>query len=110
MIIQAAVTLKKSMQILLTTCLKFLATPTSTTTDAMALKLLETLLGLSDIDNITLRLLQQNHCDYCHDTALEHFTIINRARHHDTCVPLDTAKASISIGMNLWVSIVVKFN
>ena len=77
MIIRAAVTLeifKKAMQILLTTWLQFLATPTSATTEAMALKLLETLLGLIDIDNITLRLLQQNHCNYCHDTALEYFT------------------------------------
>ena len=46
MIIQAAVirsNLKKSMQILLKNCLEFLATPTSTTTDAMALKFLQTL-------------------------------------------------------------------
>ena len=63
--------------------------------------------GLGDIDYITLGLLQQSHCDYCHDIALEYFTIINRARHHNTCVPLDTAIASLSIGMNLWVSIVV---
>ena len=32
-------------------------------------------LGLGDIENITLRLLQQNCCDYCHDIALEYFTI-----------------------------------
>ena len=32
-------------------------------------------LGLGDIENTTLWLLQQNHCDYCHDIALEYFTI-----------------------------------
>ena len=31
----------------------------------------------------------------------------NRAQHHCTCVPLKTAIASFSIGMNLWVEIVV---
>ena len=46
-------------------------------------------------------------CDYYHDTALEYYTIINRTQHHNTCVPLETAKASLSIGMNLWVSVVV---
>ena len=32
-------------------------------------------LGLGDIENTKLRLLQQNYCDYCHDIALEYFTI-----------------------------------
>ena len=63
--------------------------------------------GLGDIKNTTLRLLQQGHCDYCHDIALEYFTIIYRVQHHYTCVPLETAIAFLSIGMNLWVSIVV---
>ena len=46
MIIRAAVihsNFKKSMQILLKNRLEFLAMPTSTTTDAMALKFLQTL-------------------------------------------------------------------
>ena len=64
-------------------------------------------LGLSKIENTILRLLQQSHCDDCHDIALEYFTIINRAQHHNICVPLETAIASLSIGMNLWVSIVI---
>ena len=63
--------------------------------------------GLGDIENTTLRLLQQNHCDYCHDIALEYFTIKTSAQHHCTCVPLETAIVSLSIGVNLWVSIAV---
>ena len=46
MIIQATVThnnFKKSVQISLKTCLQFLATPTSTITDAIALNFLQTL-------------------------------------------------------------------
>ena len=57
--------------------------------------------GLGNIENTTLQLLQQSHCNYCHNTA------INRAQHHYTCVPLESATASFSIGMNQWVSIVV---
>ena len=57
---------------------------------------------MDDIDNITLQLLQQSHCDYCHNIALEHFNIINRAQHHYTCVPLENEIASLSIGMNLY--------
>ena len=41
--------------------------------------------GLGDIENTTLRILQQNHCDYCHNIALEYFTIKTG---HCTCVPL----------------------
>ena len=63
--------------------------------------------GLGDTDNTTLWLLQKNHCDHCHSTALEYFITINMTQHHYTCVPLETAIASLSIGMNLWVSIVV---
>ena len=48
--------------------------------------------GLGDIENSELLLLQQRHCDYCHDIALEYFTITNKAKHHCTCVPLETAK------------------
>ena len=64
-------------------------------------------IGLSGIENTALQLLQQSHCDYCHDIALEYFTIINRAQHHYICLPLETAIASLFIGMNLWVLIVV---
>ena len=63
-------------------------------------------IGLGDTENITLRLLQQNRCDYCHNISLE-YLLYNRAQHHCTCVPLETTTASLSIGMNLWVSMVV---
>ena len=38
------------------------------------------MLGLSGIENLALQLLQQSHCDHCHNIALEYFTIINRAQ------------------------------
>ena len=63
-------------------------------------------LGLSGIKNTALQLLQQSHYDFCNDIALEYFTMINRVQHHYICVPLETAIASLFIGMNLWVSIV----
>ena len=65
--------------------------------------------GLGNIENVTLWLLQQSLRLlpwYC-------ITIIKRTQNHYTCVPLETATASFSIGMNLWVSIVTvgnKFN
>ena len=62
-------------------------------------------IGLGDIKNTTLQLLQQGHCDYCQDIALVYFTIINRMQHHYTRVP--TAIAFLSIGMNLLSSIAV---
>ena len=37
--------------------------------------------GLGDIENTTLRLLQQSCCNYCHDITLKYFTIIDRAQH-----------------------------
>ena len=42
------------------------------------------ILGLGDIENIELQLLQQRHCDYCHNIALE-YSIANKAKHHCTC-------------------------
>ena len=54
------------------------------------------------MENTTLRLLQQNHCNYCHDIALKYFTMKTPLHHldHYTCVPLETATASLSIGIN----------
>ena len=49
-------------------------------------------LGLGDIENSELQLLQQRHCDYCHDIALEYFTIKSEEKHHRTCIPLETTK------------------
>ena len=40
--------------------------------------------GLGDIENSELRLLQQRHCDYCHDIALEYVTIRNKAKHQSS--------------------------
>ena len=62
---------------------------------------------MGDNENTTLRLLQQSHSNYCHDIVLEYFTTIDRAQQYYTYVPLETAIASFSIGMNLLVSIVV---
>ena len=51
-------------------------------------------LGLCNIENSLLPLLQHRHHDYCCNTALEYFTKINRAQHHQICVVLETAMAS----------------
>ena len=63
--------------------------------------------GLGDIENSELRLLQQRHCDYCHDIALEYFTIKNKAKHHHTCIPLETATLWYENLLYSWVSMVV---
>ena len=64
-------------------------------------------LGLGNIENTTLLLSQQNHCDYCRDIALEYFiTKTGYSIIIDVC-PLETAIASLSIGMNLWFSMIV---
>ena len=58
----------------------------------MAVLLKMIILGLGNIDNSALQLLQQikRHCDYCCDTKLEYFTTghsikehgINKRMHH----------------------------
>ena len=64
---------------------------------------------MGDIENGALQLLQQSYHNYCCDIALEYFTIINRAQHHWTCVPLETAAVvwNLFISMNLWISVLV---
>ena len=53
-------------------------------------------LGLGDIENSELQLLQQRHCDYCHDIALEYqFYYKKQSKHHCTCVSLEIAIALI---------------
>ena len=41
--------------------------------------------GLGIIENGTLRLLQQRHCDYCR-YYIETFTVVNGVQHHPTHV------------------------
>ena len=71
--------------------------------------------GLGDIENTELQLLQQRHCDYCHDIALKYFTITNKAKHRCTCVLLETAitlvwKTSLFVGFNSIANCWYKFN
>ena len=61
-------------------------------TEGSPLTIVGYVLGLSNIKNSELQLLQQRHCDYCHNIALEYFTVKNKAKHHHTCIPLETAK------------------
>ena len=67
--------------------------------------------GLGAIENSTLRVYDYwNRVILIIATILHwniSFTTISREQHHNTCVPLETAIASLPFGVNLWVSIVV---
>ena len=54
--------------------------------------ILEIFLPYSDMD---WAILKKVNCDYYCDIALKYFTITNKAKHHCTCVPLETAIALV---------------